>query len=97
MTPYETSVNYKTGKSPISATVVDFNNDTYLDIIVANQGDNNVVFLFGTGDGRFQTQTTFPTGNYPCCITSNDFNNDNKLDLAVVNQYDNNILVLLGT
>ena len=45
-----------------SLAVGDFNNDTHLDIVVANYGDNNIGVLLGYGDGSFANQTTYSTG-----------------------------------
>ena len=63
------------------------NNDGRLDIVVANNGQNNVGILLGYGNGTFEDQTTYPTGNgtQPVAIAIADLNNDGFLDVAVVN------------
>ncbi|MHC5722330.1 MAG: FG-GAP repeat domain-containing protein, partial [Nostoc sp.] len=74
----------------------DFNNDSKLDLAVANNGDNTVSVLLGNGNGLFQTPMNSTVGNNPSFVISGDFNNDNKLDLAVANNGDNTVSVLLG-
>ena len=78
--------------------VADFNNDNYLDIVVANYDDQSVGILYGNGDGTFQSEITFPTGNNTDAIAMavGDFNNDYYLDTVIVNMDNANIIVLLG-
>jgi hypothetical protein len=45
------------GVSPRAVVVADFNGDGFLDLAVANQGDNSITLLRGNGDGTF---TPFP-------------------------------------
>ena len=82
---------------PYSVVVGHFNNDTVLDIAVANYGTNNIGIFLGYGNGTFASQTTYSTGtSSPYFIGIGDFNNDYRLDLVVSNQGSNNIGVLLG-
>ncbi len=74
----------------------DFNNDTNLDLAVANSEDDNVSVLLGNGDGTFQHQITYSTGYSPASIIEGDLNDDNKLDLAIANAQSNSISILLG-
>jgi hypothetical protein len=93
---FATQVTSPTGSYPQSVAVGDFNNDTRLDIVVANVDDNNVGVLLGYGNGSFATQVTYPTGSYPLSVAVGDFNNDTRLDIVVANYFDNNVGVLLG-
>ncbi|CAF3319218.1 unnamed protein product [Rotaria socialis] len=83
---------------PYSIAVGDFNNDSLLDIVVANNGGNNIGILLGYGNGTFRKQITFPTGNNstPNWVAIGDLNNDGRLDLAVANYLGNNVGILLG-
>jgi len=91
---------YSTGFSsqPISIAVVDFDNDTRLDIAVVNNGTDNVVVLFGSGYGTFISQTAYSTGygSYHCWVAVGDFDNDSRLDIDVANSGTNNVGIFLG-
>ncbi|CAF4239565.1 unnamed protein product, partial [Adineta steineri] len=84
---------------PTSIAVGDFNNDTRLDIVIANNGTNNIMILFGSGYGTFVSQTNYSTGNdsQPCWVAVNDLNNDNLLDIVVANSGADNVGIFLGT
>ena len=98
------------GSAPRMVAVGHFNDDTVIDIVVANFGTNNIIVLFGKGDGSFSDQTpiqTSPTrplyvvvvdfNNDTCLdVVVDDFNQDQYLDIAVVNSDTNNIGIFLG-
>lgn len=76
----------------------DMNNDTYLDIVVANPGIDKIGIFYGYGDGNFLNQTLYSTGflSEPYSVTINDFNGDSLLDIAVANHGTNSIGILLS-
>jgi streptogramin lyase len=88
-----------TGSAPYSIGVDDFNNDSILDIAVANQGSGDIVVLFGFGDGSFLLGTSYSTGSgsQPWVLGIGDFNNDSRLDMTVANFQSNNIGIFLGS
>jgi hypothetical protein len=92
------AVNFGVGNQPLSVAVGDFNNDTILDLAVANLFSNNVSILLGNGDGTFADTpaVTFGVGDGPASVVVGDFNNDTILDLAVANQLSDNISILIG-
>jgi hypothetical protein len=83
---------------PTSIAVGDFNNDTRLDVVVANNGTDNVMILFGSGYGTFVSRMPYPTGNnsHPCWVAVGDFNNDSRLDIVVANSGSNNVGIFLS-
>lgn len=91
-------VTYSTGSSsrPHSLVIADFNQDSKLDIAVANYGVNNAAILLGAGNGTFPTVATYPTGTGPHSIRTADLNGDGKLDLATVNDQSETASILLG-
>jgi hypothetical protein len=86
------------GSIPLFVTVANLNNDSRLDIVVANSGTNNVGVLLGYGNGSFSSIKTYSTGaiSRPCSVAVGDFNGDNQLDVVVANYDSNNIGVLIG-
>ncbi|CAF1400696.1 unnamed protein product [Rotaria sordida] len=92
---------YSTGSnsSRYSLAVVDINNDTVQDIIVANHDNNNLGALLGYGNGAFASIILFPLdyGSNPFAIVVGDFNNDRKLDIAVANNGTDSLNILLQT
>ena len=47
-------VSYPVGTNPVSVTVQDLNGDGIMDMVVANQGSNDVSTLFGSWDANGQ-------------------------------------------
>ena len=94
-------ISYSTGSSslPYSIAISDLNNDTHMDIIVANSGNENIGILYGYGNASFTTETIYPIGigSNPQYVIVDDFNKDNKLDVAVTNPRNDEIIVLLGS
>lgn len=86
------------GSGPIWVTVTDLDNDTFLDIVVANFAGNNIYILFGDGDGYFRDNVTLPTGtdSGPCSIDIGDLNKDHSLDIIVANQMSKTIGIFFG-
>ncbi|CAF1660472.1 unnamed protein product, partial [Rotaria magnacalcarata] len=84
-------MTFSTDHWPSSVVVSDFNNDTRLDIVVANVYGNDVSVLLGYDNGSFQNQMTFSTGSYPLSLAVSDFNNDTRLDIVVANHYGNDV------
>ncbi|CAF1175169.1 unnamed protein product [Rotaria sordida] len=93
-------ISHSTGplSAPISIAVDDFNNDSQLDIVVANSGTNNIGIFLGDGSGSFGSQITYETGNSssPVSVAIGDFNKDNISDIVVANRDTDNIGIFLG-
>jgi len=104
---------FAVGNNPRSVVVADFNGDGFLDLAVANQGDNSISLFRGNGDGTFAefpgspfklTNTTTISETAPVAMVSGNFrnstntiNNAHEVDLAVVNQGSNNVSILLSS
>ncbi|CAF5139638.1 unnamed protein product, partial [Rotaria sp. Silwood1] len=89
-------INYKYG--PRAVAMGDFNNDTWLDIGVANYAADNIAIYFGHGNGTVASPVMFSTGygSAPYTIAVGDFDNNHRLDFAVANFGTNSIGVLFG-
>ncbi|CAF5116885.1 unnamed protein product, partial [Rotaria sp. Silwood1] len=88
-------INYKYG--PRAVAMGDFNNDTWLDITVANYAADNIAIYFGHGNGTVASPVMFSTGygSAPYMIAVGDFDNDHRLDVVVANFGTNSAGVLL--
>ena len=71
---------YTVGNNPVSLAIRDVNGDGKSDLLVVNQGSNDVSVLLGNGNGTFQAEHHFLAGASPNVITVGDFNRDNKIE-----------------
>ena len=55
----QTTYSTGSGSHPYSVAVSDFNNDNFLDIVVANYGTNSILLFLGKGNGTFSNQQHF--------------------------------------
>jgi hypothetical protein len=92
-TIYSTGIN----SQPYSVAIGDFDNNTLLDILVANYANDNVVILLGHGNGTFENAKVFSMGygSSPFFVVVSDFNRDKKLDFGVANYGNDNLRILL--
>jgi hypothetical protein len=90
------TTTYAVGDLPQSLTVDDFNNDGFLDLIVANVTSNDVTVLRNQGNGTFVTFATVAVGTDPVDVATGDFNLDGFRDFATVNRGSNNVSILTG-
>ncbi len=92
--------SYSTGNNsnPCWVAVGDFNNDSRLDIVVANSGTDNIGIFLSNGSGTFSSQITYSTGlhSQPYSVAILDFDNDTRLDIAVANYGSNSVGVFFG-
>jgi len=79
-------------------TVGDFNGDGDVDVALTscNPPLNNVLLLFGDGQGGFGNPISFQVGSSPNGIAAGDFNQDGGPDLATSNM-SSNVSVLINT
>ncbi|CAF4681682.1 unnamed protein product, partial [Rotaria sp. Silwood2] len=93
-------IMYSTGYDslPSSLTAGDFNNDSYLDLAIANYGTHNIAILFRTTNGTYEKQVTFSTGfgSHPYSIAVGHFNTDKLTDIAIANSGTLDISVLIN-
>lgn len=76
---------FSVGTNPSALVIKDFNGDGFLDIAVANRGDNSITLLEGHGDGTFTpfpaspfqlTNTNSVSENAPVALVSANFRNN---------------------
>jgi len=93
---FAAAVNITAGTTPRAAAVGDFDRDGDLDLVVANEGSNNVSVRLNNGDGTFAAAVNNGVGTDPRAIVVDDFNRDGILDLVVANYGSNNLSALRG-
>ncbi|CAF4731963.1 unnamed protein product, partial [Rotaria sp. Silwood2] len=80
---FENMTIYSTGNGsqPLAIALGDVNNDTLLDIVVANSGTDNIGIFLGYHNGSFAALTTYSTekGSRPMSIAISDFNSDHPV------------------
>lgn len=90
---------YSTDSAPQFVAIADFDNDSFLDIIVVISDISTVGIFLGYGNGTFADLLKFPLeyGSLPFSCIVGDFNKDTKLDFAVVNEASDNLQIYLQT
>src|SRR5206468_1102622 len=98
--------SFPTGTGPVSVSVGDVNQDQLPDLVVTNQGSNDVSILLGNGQGmnwkttlgpRLQTGGSGPVSTLIMDVTGpNGGGPDGNSDLLVTNQGSNTVTLLPG-
>ncbi len=86
------------GSHPYAGASDDFNNDTLLDLVIANEGTNSIGIFLAYNYTSFQSQMTFSSSDSlgPIGVVISNFNNDNYLDIAAVFYTVDQVGILLG-
>ncbi len=66
----------------------DVNNDTYPDLVIADEYDYYLQVLINNQDGSFASPVALEVENYPLAACVSDFNGDNWPDIAATIYYD---------
>lgn len=92
------------GKRPTAIAVGHFNDDTDLDLAIANFGDHptgadlgNVTVLINQGGASFASPVSYEAGFGPAAIIAADLNGDGQDDLAVAGHLSNSVALLIGS
>src|SRR5258707_14858130 len=79
--------HFRVGAAPSSIAIADVNRDGKPDLVVANNGGDNVTVLLGDGNGGFTPAagSPFPAGKNPDRVAGGDFHGHGPPDLALPN------------
>ena len=90
-------VGYTAHATPEAVAVGDFNGDLKPDIVVSNNGSNDVSVLINNGNGTFGGATNYPVGLGPSGVAvGNFFTGDPNLDIVVINSGEGSFSILKG-
>ncbi|CAF4052989.1 unnamed protein product, partial [Adineta steineri] len=70
--------------------------DSLLDIVVANINDATISIYYGSENGEFQSQKLYSTTCSVYYVTVRDMNNDNKPDITLTYTLLNQIAILIN-
>ncbi len=88
-------VGYAAGGFPRAVALADLDEDGVEDLLVMNQGDDDVSVHPGVGDGTFGPAVDFPAGPGPVDIFITDLDDDGHADVVLLDLTDD-VFVLLG-
>lgn len=78
-----TLIKLPTGYKPAGLASGTFTGSGFIDLAVADEGNDTVSIFLGNGDGTFKTRVDYATGDSPVFIATGDFNGDSVTDLAI--------------
>ncbi len=80
-----TAISYNVGNGPVRVAAAQMDTTPGLDLIVANDGSNEVTLLFNNGQGEFPIQERYLSGGGTEALTVADFDQDGDTDVVVCN------------
>ena len=83
-------------QAPGQVAVADLNGDGNPDIIVVNQGENDILVYLGLGGNEFAAPLQFFTGTDPVGLTVADLTGNGVPDLIVANAGSNDLSIFIG-
>ena len=94
---FATGATFPVGTAPRGIFASNFNGttDTFVDLVVANEGSDSVSILLGNGDGTFSS-AEFATGPSPRDVFAADFDGSGTVDVISANNANDSVSLLLG-
>jgi type II secretory pathway component GspD/PulD (secretin) len=95
---FTSQTSYPAGAGPTSLAAADYNQDSLIDLAVADATDNAVTLLFNEGKGVFTSPLPeIPVSSDPVSIVAADFNQDGVQDVATAGKSDAEVTVILNS
>ena len=90
-------ISFDVGIDPRGIAVAELNDDSRMDVVVANSGDETLTILLGTGDeGLLSSPLSVHANQNPSDVDALDIDLDGDVDLVVANHETSNVTVLLN-
>jgi hypothetical protein len=91
-------ISLSTDVKPMAVRAADFNNDTFLDLAVANYIGSTTSIFLGNGNGSFRERIDLYNGANAGTngLAIGDINKDNRLDIVVVNRKASSVGIFFG-
>jgi hypothetical protein len=89
------ATSYTTGSDPTQVVAAPLTKDGLTDLVVLNQGSDNISIFLNNGKGGFTTMPLVDAGNDPTGVAVRDANGDGIPDLLVSNSQ-GDLLIVLG-
>jgi tetratricopeptide (TPR) repeat protein len=83
-----------TGATPSGVAIADFNTDNVNDLVVTNQGTDNIGIHLGLGAGLFLPRFGLPTAQGPSAVVAADLNGDGRPDAAITEETANQVSII---
>ncbi len=89
------ATSYSTGSDPTQVVAAPLTRDGLTDLVVLNQGSQDISIFLNNGKGGFITMPRVDAGNDPTGLAVSDINGDGIADLLVSNNQ-GDLLIILG-
>lgn len=87
---------YPVDATPVDLKMADLDQDGYKDVVVCNNGGNNLTVWINDQNGGLTNSSSLTVGSAPSGLFVGDVDDDGKQDLLIVNTDDNSLSVILN-